>query len=131
MNLKKNAVRYRIILSSLFFAATLLAFSGFATAFSVIFKFQAVPLLMRCGGAATAGAVLMSLILLVATLFAGRFYCSLLCPFGILQDIFIFAVRRKSTPQNNRYLLRYLVAGIVLGLFAGGSNAGFLLLAPY
>lgn len=131
MNLKKNAVKYRIVLSSLFFAATLLAFSGFAAIFCVIFKFQAVPLLMRCGGAATAGAVLMSLLLVTVTLLFGRFYCSLLCPFGILQDIFIFALHRKSTPQNNRFLLRYLIAGIVLGLFAGGSNAGFLLLAPY
>ena len=131
MNFKKDAVKGRIISSSLFFAAALLGFSGFAAIFCVLFKFQAAPVLMRCGGAAFCGAVVMGMILLAATVFAGRFYCSLLCPFGILQDIFIFALRRKSAQQKNRFLLRYLIAGVVLGLFAGGSNIGFLLLDPY
>ena len=85
---------------------------------------------MRIAGVST-GAVVMLLILGIATLVFGRFYCSLCCPFGIMQDIFILLSLRKGKVRKNLFLLRYLIAGIVAGLFAGGTNLGFLLLDPY
>lgn len=105
-------------------------FSELAPGLSFIFKFQAAPIVMRLTEI-TAGAVLMLLILCGATFLFGRFYCSFLCPLGIIQDVFILLSRRKGKTEKNLFLLRYLSAGIVAGLFAGGTNLGFLLLAPY
>ena len=130
MKLKKYAVTTRIIASGLFLAVSLLVFSGIALSLSFVFKFQAAPLVMRIAGVST-GAVVMLLILGIATLVFGRFYCSLCCPFGIMQDIFILLSLRKGKVRKNLFLLRYLIAGIVAGLFAGGTNLGFLLLDPY
>ena len=130
MKFEKYAFLLRIVASGLFLAVFLLVFSEIALSLSFIFKFQAAPLLMRTAGVST-GAVLMLALLCGITLVFGRFYCSLCCPFGIMQDIFILLSRRKGKVRKNLFLLRYLIAGVVAGLFAGGTNLGFLLLAPY
>ena len=131
MEVKKISFRIRAAASVLFLLITLAVFSGTALFLSGVFKFQAAPLVMRCAGLPALGAAVMLFLLIGATFLAGRFYCSFFCPFGILQDVFILLSRRKGRIQKNFYLLRYLLAGVVAGLFAGGSNLGFLLLDPY
>ena len=130
MKLKKYAVIIRVIAAGLFFALSLLVFWGLALSLSFLFKFQAESLVMRLAGL-SAGAAIMLALLIGLTVIFGRFYCSFCCPFGIIQDVFILLSRRKGKVRKNLFLLRYLIAGIVAGLFAGGSNLGFLLLAPY
>lgn len=123
--------KIRLIASALFLLAAVLTFSGLAVQLSPLFEFQAAPLFMRCAASGSAGACIMLGILLLLTLLTGRFYCSFLCPFGLLQDVFIFLSRRRSKGQKNFFLLRYLLLGIVAGLFFCGLNWGFLLLDPY
>ena len=48
-------------------------------------KIQVTPAIMGTIAGASAGLVLLSLF--VITLIGGRIYCSVICPFGIMQDI--------------------------------------------
>lgn len=68
-------------------------------------------------------------ILLTALLF-GRFYCSVLCPFGYLQDLIAFIFRRKGKIEKNRPFLRYGIALVCIGLLAAGSSIGVRILGP-
>lgn len=68
--------------------------------------------------------------ILFVTFIFGRFYCSLLCPFGYLQDMIAFIARRKAKIEKNRPLLRYGIALVCMGLLAAGSSLGMRVLGP-
>lgn len=82
-----------------------------------------------------AGSFIPIVVLFVFTLFAGRWYCSLLCPLGILQD----GVARL--PGNNRRagnpstgvatVVRYVLLAFSLLLFFFGTTALLLLVDPW
>ena len=86
-----------------------------------------------------AGNVIVVVVLSVLTLIFGRIYCSVICPLGILQDIF---GKLGMKAKKNRYSyskalswLRYgmlgvFSAGLMLSFFAGISVV-VQLLAPY
>lgn len=73
--------------------------------------------------------------LVMLTLLCGRIYCSVICPLGILQDVFGWMGKKT---KKNRYTyskeLRYL-RGLMLVIFLVALLAGFAavydLLAPY
>jgi polyferredoxin len=82
-------------------------------------KFTSVPGILACG----------FIVVLILTLFAGRVYCSTICPLGILQDILIF-FRRKIYGKKARFrykkpmnFIRYSLLGslivsiLLLGIF--------------
>lgn len=75
--------------------------------------------------------------LVVLTLLFGRIYCSVICPLGVMQDLFTWLARRRKKNRNRfgytpahtwlRYgVLTLFVAAITLGI---GSLTAFL--APY
>ena len=73
--------------------------------------------------------------LVVVTLVFGRIYCSIICPLGILQDIFGWMGKKA---KKNRYSfskaiswLRYTMLGIMVVAIAAGVGTLFQLLAPY
>ena len=73
--------------------------------------------------------------LLVLTLVCGRIYCSIICPLGIMQDIFGW-VGKKA--KKNRYTyskaiswLRYGVLAIFIVALVAGVGTIVQLLAPY
>lgn len=78
------------------------------------------------------------IIVLALTLIFGRVYCSVICPLGVLQDIFAFFGRfvkknRKlpysySKPKN---ILRYIVLGLYILAVVLGAGFFVALLAPY
>lgn len=78
--------------------------------------------------------------LLLLTFVFGRVYCSVICPAGILQDIFI-RLSRRGKKKNRRKrgfiyrkaynIFRYGLLGIVIILFAVEINGLLLLLDPY
>ncbi|HTY73974.1 MAG TPA: 4Fe-4S binding protein [Candidatus Nanoarchaeia archaeon] len=75
------------------------------------------------------------LVILVATLFTGRFFCGWMCPFGFYMDLVAllrksFKVRYLTLPDNvNRALhrLRYVIAAVILvsPLFLGALAFNF------
>ncbi len=69
--------------------------------------------------------------LLALTFFYGRFYCSLVCPLGIAQDILSAWSMGKAKPTRGSQGLRYAIAGLVWGACIGGWAGGLALLDPY
>ncbi len=126
---RKKVLRWgRRLLAMIVFLASLLAMMGW---FAPLFYLQAAPALLKvlAVGAIGAGGIFLGLILL--TFLFGRFYCSLLCPLGLLQDgVGCFSKRAGGhTPSWTAW--RYLFAGVVFGTLIGGSVIGFRLLDPY
>lgn len=121
----------RIAAGTLFFIVSALTFSGAAVFLSQLFKAQAGPALMRCFGAFAWGAAAVCAVILLLTFLFGRFYCSVFCPFGLLQDLVSFLSRRKAARMNDLNVLRSAVSGCVLGMLFCGVNIGFLALDPY
>lgn len=83
-------------------------------------------------------------VVLLLTLLLGRFYCSVICPLGVLQDVFAWVGKwplfRKSKKAKyaNRYnyskpktWLRLSVLALFVIMMVAGFNAGTVLLAPY
>ncbi len=73
--------------------------------------------------------------LVVITLVLGRIYCSVICPMGILQDVF---ARLGLKAKKNRYsyskaktALRWAMVGVCIVVFLFGANALVALVAPY
>lgn len=122
----------RIVLATLFFAAVTLLFLGIGWQFNLWFawvaKVQFLPALMALDFVVLA-------ILIVLTLIFGRLYCSVICPLGVMQDIFSWFGRRE---KRNRYsyssekrLLRYSVLALFVVCLVIGFAPVTTLLAPY
>ncbi|MBO4305091.1 MAG: 4Fe-4S binding protein, partial [Lentisphaeria bacterium] len=98
--------------------------------FSRLLKLQYAPAAMRSMALAATLSVGSLIVLTVAAFFAGRFYCSLLCPLGTWQEIVALVPTKCSSGKDLRKT-RLLIAGIVFGLLISSCNLGFLLLDPY
>ena len=73
--------------------------------------------------------------LLVLTLVFGRIYCSVICPLGIMQDIFGWlgkkAKKNRYTYSKQKHALRVLFFGLMLIAIVLGGGTIVQLLAPY
>ena len=79
--------------------------------------------------------VVVTVALLVLTLLLGRIYCSVVCPLGIMQDVFGWMGKRH---KRNRYTyskgivwLRYAMLGVFVAAILGGVGVIVQMLAPY
>lgn len=123
--------KIRIVLACVFFAGIILLFaaSEFATpCLSWLAKVQFLPAVLALNFGIVVGIV-------VVTLLFGRFYCSVVCPMGVLQDFFVW-LGGKSRKNRFQYrkgnmILRIilLVAFVLLMVF--GLNGIAFLVAPY
>ena len=79
--------------------------------------------------------VVVILALIVLTLIFGRIYCSIICPLGIMQDIFGWlgkkAKKNRYTPSKEMKWLRYPIMGIFIIALVAGIGTLVHLLAPY
>ncbi len=124
--------KIRIVLAAIFFTMVTLLFLDFTGTLHAWFgwmaKIQFLPALL----ALNAG-VLILLVLL--TLLFGRIYCSVICPLGVMQDIFAwFGKKAKKnrysyTPAKN--ILRYTVLLLYGAATLAGAGSLTALLAPY
>lgn len=124
--------KIRITLALIFFIGASLLFLDFTGTihawFGWVAKMQFLPALFAVNIVALVGLVLLTLLL-------GRVYCSVICPLGVLQDIF---AKFGKWSKKNRYsyspalnvwrytLFAIMVVAIILGI---GSIVGVL--APY
>lgn len=73
--------------------------------------------------------------LVVMTLVFGRIYCSVICPLGIMQDIFGWlgkkAKKNRYTSSKEMKWLRYPIMGIFIIALVAGIGTLVHLLAPY
>lgn len=75
-------------------------------------------------------AVVILAIIVVITMLFGRFYCSTLCPFGILQEVASSVFKTESKYIKN-YPYKYFLAAIVFGALIGGSSLLIRYIDPY
>ena len=128
--------KIRIVLAALCFTAITLLFLDFTGTvhawFGWLAKVQFLPALLAMNFAIVA-------VLVVLTLVLGRVYCSVICPLGVMQDLFGAAGRKA---KKNRYTyspaltwMRWLLFLVFAGaMIAGGSlllHKAALLIAPY
>ena len=73
--------------------------------------------------------IILSGIILLTVLF-GRFYCSVLCPFGILQEFAALIFRKKNRPIGN-YKFKYYIAALTFGALIGGTALLIRYIDPY
>ena len=75
--------------------------------------------------------------ILLVTLVIGRFYCAVVCPMGIFQDLFVWAhklIFGKKRPYRYRKpanWLRYTVLALFVLAMLVGMNSIAVLIAPY
>lgn len=98
------------------------------TWFGWLAKVQFLPAVLALNFGIVAGLILL-------TLLFGRIYCSVICPLGIMQDIFTWMGGRK---KKNRFkyttpntILRWVILAIFVVLMITGFGSLAILIAPY
>ncbi len=121
--------KIRILLATLsFILLTLLFldFTGWMRWASGLAKFQFIPAVLAVN-------VVAVVVVLLVALIMGRFYCSVVCPLGILQDI-ISSLRRKRNRfrySKAKNWLRYTILVLYVIAFIAGVHLVVALLDPY
>ena len=131
---KKNNMprRIRIGVAAIVFILICLAFIGLLPQAAALLKIQAAPSLMKTIAAFSVGALVTCIVILLVTFLFGRFYCSVVCPLGIAQDIAAFIFRRKGKPLPPHLAFpRAICLGVAIGFLAIGWTLGFKVLDPY
>jgi polyferredoxin len=124
--------KIRKILAGIFFILITLLFLDFTgsihTWFGWMAKIQFLPALLALNFV-----VIIALVLL--TLLMGRIYCSVICPLGVLQDIFGWLGKKA---KKNRYsyskplnVLRYVMLAVLVVALVAGFTSVAALIAPY
>jgi len=124
--------KFRTLFAILFFVgitAMFLDFSGVLHLYlGWMAKLQFLPAVLASNFIAVA-------FVLLVTLFFGRFYCSVVCPLGVMQDGFNFIARRVKKDrfhyQKPLHWLRYGLLALFVLLMIVGLNGIAILIAPY
>ena len=126
--------KIRIALATLFFVGITLLFMDITGALHAwlgwMAKLQFLPAVLAANFLVIIGLALLTLVF-------GRIYCSVICPLGVLQDIFSSASgRRKGKKMRFSYkkehtVLRYVFFGVFVLALIFGIHAIVALLAPY
>ena len=124
--------KFRIVAATMCFALLTLLFLDFTGTLHAwlgwLAKIQFLPAVLALN-------VVVVAILVVLTLLFGRLYCSVICPLGVMQDIFSFfgGKRKKNrfsySPAKN--WLRYGVLAIFVVAMVAGFGAIANIIAPY
>lgn len=124
--------KIRIILAAIFIICITFLFLDFTGIgqqwFGWMVKIQFLPAILAFNVAVIIGLIVMTLIL-------GRVYCSVICPLGVMQDIFAWFGKKS---KKNRYsyspaknILRYSLLAIMVLALIFGIGSAVALLAPY
>ena len=124
--------KIRKILGGVFFACITLLFLDFTgtihTWFGWMAKIQFLPAVLALNVGVVIGLVLLTLLM-------GRIYCSVICPLGVLQDIFGWFGKKA---KKNRYsyskplnVLRYIMLGLFVVALVAGFGSIAAIIAPY
>ncbi|MCL2673208.1 MAG: 4Fe-4S binding protein [Alphaproteobacteria bacterium] len=124
----------RIIVAAISLSMGLLAFS-FLSQWGRVnpwAAWQLGPNMAKMFAAFTVSAVVVVGFWLALAFVFGRFYCSAICPIGIMQDIIgSFSRWKKRHPAANYRKTRYAIALVAFGMMAGGSVLVFAVLDPF
>lgn len=123
---------YQIVFLGFFLFLLLVTTAGLIRGYDVQWLLEFDPLVAVTTALASHtlyGALLWSLVLIVPTLILGRFFCSWMCPMGVLHHALGFLARKRRPPDRARqnaprpsHKIKYLVLAVMLGLAAAGST---------
>lgn len=124
--------KIRRILALVFFVLITLLFLDFTGSIHAWFGWMAKIQFLPAVLALNFGVVI-ALVLL--TLLMGRIYCSVICPLGVLQDIFGWlgkkAKKNRYTYSKPKHILRYGMLGLFVLAMVAGFTSFAALIAPY
>lgn len=124
--------KIRITLATVFLVGLTLLFLDFTGTLHLwlgwMARLQALEAVLALNVAVVVGLVLLTLIF-------GRIYCSVICPLGVLQDIFgklgMKAKKNRYTYSKEKKWLRYPVLVVFIATLLAGAGSLVQLLAPY
>lgn len=129
----KNIYKIRLTAALLIFAMAIWGIFGLFYPVK-IFDLQFLPVFQRVIIDFSIIGLVILLFLAGLTLVCGRIYCSLICPFGILQEIAGILkgkIKKNKFAPGKNFPLKYFVAAIVWGVLLGGSAAAIRFIEPY
>jgi ferredoxin len=121
----------RLIISSVVLIVSFFAFTSTFSFFAKFFVIHLGPVIASLVASFSITVLISFLIILIFTFFFGRFYCSVICPLGILQNFINFFSFKNSKNYKNFYKTRYTIAAIVFAALFCGWVIGFKILDPY
>ena len=131
----KNAYKIRLTIAGIVIFLAILAIIGFYPFHFLDIQFSA--LLQRAIFDFSIFAIVLLSLVILSTLIFGRFYCSVLCPFGIMQEIAnicYLKLKGKKLP-NIEYKkinpMKYFIFAIFIGTMIGGSAILIRYIDPY
>ena len=130
----KHIYKIRLLISIIVF---ILAVPGmFGVFYSIkLFDFQLLPVFQRVVVDFSIAALVILIALVGITFWCGRVYCSLICPFGIFQELCgaVLKVRMNKNYCEKQVNLpfKYFVGAILWGILLGGSVLAFRYVDPY
>ncbi len=127
----KNPYLIRVTAASLFFIAEILAFLPVGKSIAGLLSFSLAPAAARLVADFSITALIIVAVNLLIAFFFGRFYCSVFCPFGLLQDIIGVLFRRKTGKTVNLSYIRYGILALVIAFMALGVTSVLRFLDPY
>ena len=124
--------KIRITLAAIFFVGITLLFLDFTGTVHAwlgwMAKIQFLPALLAANVAIVVALALLTLLL-------GRVYCSVICPLGVMQDIFGYFGRKgrknKYSYSPAKNILRYTLLALFVVAMVAGFGAIAALIAPY
>ncbi|MCF7885484.1 MAG: 4Fe-4S dicluster domain-containing protein [Candidatus Marinimicrobia bacterium] len=137
--MQKNLKRIRIFLSTIIFLSflSIFTFSNIPDKLGkILTNFQFTPVLLTLISSLALSAVIIFIILILASLIFGRIYCASFCPLGILQDIIIYLgeklhLQPKKSPQKPLTILRLSILFVTLATVVFGTNLLLNIIEPY
>ena len=124
--------KLRIILAILFFVPITLLFLDFTGTIHGYFGWMAKVQLLPAILALNFGVVIA---LAILTLVLGRLYCSVICPLGVLQDVFAWfgkkAKKNRYTYSPAKTWLRYIMLALFVIAMVMGGGIFASVIAPY
>ncbi len=121
----------RLLISAIVLIISFLAFTTTFSSFAKFFSIQFGPGLASLASSFSITVLISVLAIIIFTFLFGRFYCSVICPLGILQNFIGFFSFKNSKNYKNMAKTRYTIAALVFGALFFGWAVGLKILDQY
>lgn len=115
----KIAYKIRLFIALLIFVVILSSFLGYFFSYNIFYIFP-ISNIKQISNFETIIPALVIILFLVSTFIFGRFYCSILCPVGFMQEI-ILLLRKRNSEYIKNNPIKYFIMAFMWGTFFGGS----------